>query len=401
MARTTLIHLFVGEVGRTLVILILGFGGVVTTANHILAQDFGQTIDRWQNWSNWNSSLGPSNNNDGANNISTVQGSSGWTFGARGLNTRTGVMLREIGANTPASQAGLRVGDTIITVNGSQVGLVGGRLFELEEEVLKRADRNGVVNLVIFSRNTSRLESIDVQMTPSRSELTGVITGLDPYRMPSDSIVTVQIINLSRPHFGVRNGSVTLRPTSSINGTPFSIAYDPAYIDPQDEYAVRAQVSSAGNMIYHSDRNVRVLAQGLPDANVQVRMVSANTNWQNPGAGQPPQSTLTNIEVINRQIQMLYQRYLRRDPYFIERAALTMDPRIEDRLRTLPLDLMATQEFYDAVGNNDAAWISRIFQELAGRRPQPNELQNWQRRFADLRFSRATLLTQLQSQVPR
>lgn len=326
-------------------------------------------------------------------------------FGARGVATRTGVQLREVSVNSPASQAGLRAGDSVVTVNGTQVGLVGSRLFDLEEEVITRADRNGLVTLVIYSRSSSRLEAIDVQLTPSLTELRGVITGLDPYRMPVDSLITVQMINLTRPHIGVRNGSVTLRPTASVSGIPFAIAYDPAYLYPEDEYAVRAQVTSGGNVIYHSDRNVRVLTQGTSTSNVQLRMVTANTNWQTPPTatqpGLPNQGSFTNSDAINRQIQALYQRYLRRDPYYIERAALMMDPRIEERLRTLPLDLMATQEFYDSVGNNDADWITRIFQEMAGRRPQANELQNWQRRFAELRFSRATLLAQLQSQIPR
>jgi uncharacterized lipoprotein YbaY len=379
--------------------LVFGTLGLLLASGRINAQVPDQMGVGWQDWSNWNS--GMSTPPDSQGSLGVRQSSSAWVFGARGVATRTGVMLREVVSGSPASRAGLASGDTVVSVGGAQVGLVGNRLFDLEEEVNRRADRNGAITLVIYSRASSRLENIDVQLVPSLSEVKGMIVGLDPLRMPSDSVITVQIVNVTRPHIGVRNGSVTLRPTSNSAGIPFAIAYDPAYIYSEDEYAVRAQVSSAGNLIFQSDRNVKVLTQGNSN-NVQLRLVPATTNWPtSPGVSQLPGSTFTNSDAINRQIQAYYRRYLGRDPYYTEQAALTMDPRIDERLRSLPLDLMATQEFYDAVGNNEAAWISRVFVELAGRPPQPNELQNWQRRFAELRYSRAALLNQLNSQIPR
>jgi uncharacterized lipoprotein YbaY len=361
----------------------------------VTAQNLGSSTDNLRNWT-WNiNPTAPSEaNND---RLLTRPRTQTWNFGARGVSTRTGVLLRDVTSGSPAARAGLRPGDYVITVGGIQVGLVGGRLYDLEEEVNNRTDNNGVVSLLAFNSN-SRLEPLEIQLAPSQTALTGTIVGLDRFRLPADAAINVQIINQSRPHFGVRNGSVSLRPTSNLSSIPFSIAYDPTYIYPEDQYVIRAHLTSGGYVLYQSDRTPRVLTQGSP-TDIRLQMVSADSNRTSPT--NPGQGTFTNSEAISQQIRSIYQRYLRRDPYYIEQAALMMDPRIEERLRSLPLDLMATQEFYDSTGNNEAAWITRIFQELAGRNPQPTELQNWQRRFADLRYSRATLLAQLQSQIPR
>jgi uncharacterized lipoprotein YbaY len=352
--------------------------------------------DATRNWT-WNNLPSITADPTGDRTLTRPQ-SPGWTFGARGVSTRTGVLLRDIVSNSPATRAGLRAGDYVVTVGGSQVGLVGGRLYDLEEEINNRADNNGTVSILVFNSTSARLEPIEIQLSPRQTGVSGTIVGLDRFRLPSDSTINVQIINLSRPHFGVRNGTVSLRPSINASSLPFSIAYDPSYIYSEDQYAVRAHLTSGGNVLYVSDRNPRVLTQGNP-AEVQVRMVAADTSL--PTTGNPGQGTHTNTEAISRQIQAIYQRYLRRDPYYIEQSALMLDPRIQERLKTLPLELMATQEFFDATGNNEAAWITQIFKEMTGRNPQASELQNWQRRFAELRYSRSTLLAQLQSQIPR
>ena len=67
----------------------------------------------------------------------------------------------------------------------------------------------------------------------------------------------------------------------------------------------------------------------------------------------------------------------------------------------MPLELMAAQEYFDLAGNNNLVWLEKVFQEIVKKRPSQIELDQWMRRYADLRYSRTELLRQLNSQVRR
>lgn len=352
-------------------------------------------VDRWINWNNQPSTTRPPTATDqrslsfGSNSM----GSLPWTLGIRGINTRTGVLVRGIDANSAALSAGIREGDSIVTAAGIQVGLVGSRLIDLDQEINRSATSAGQITLVTHSQQTGRLQTVDVQLRRTQGTLSGTIVQLNRLNIPSDAFINVQVVNVTRPHFGVRNGAVSLRPTGS-SVLPFNIAFDPDYIYSQDRYEVSANVTHRGNVLYQSEKTYPVLTQGN-SSQVEIRLISSDTNVTEST------SSFSNSQQIDRYIDSVYQRFLGRRPYYIEHATLMMDPQLENRLRNLPLDLMATQEFYDLVGNNDTAWITRIFEEMAGRRPLATELENWRRRFSDLRFSRSALLAQLDSQIRR
>ncbi len=43
----------------------------------------------------------------------------------------------------PAQQAGIEQGDLIVAIGGAQVGLIGGRLNDVGEQIRRSADMNG------------------------------------------------------------------------------------------------------------------------------------------------------------------------------------------------------------------------------------------------------------------
>jgi uncharacterized lipoprotein YbaY len=372
-------------------ILLAGCGTFVAPIQALFQDPVG--VDRWLNWNNQSSANPPirDRDRDGMTPSPNFFSNQPWTLGVRGINTRTGVLVRSVDSNSAANRAGIREGDSIITVAGSQVGLVGTRLIELEPEINRLANSTGQISLVTHSPQTGGVQLLNIQLQAAQVALTGVISELNRLNLPSDALINLQIVNVSRPHLGVRNGSLSLRPTGS-SVLSFTIPYDPDFIYPQDRYEVSANVTSRGNLLFHSDRNYPILTLGNP-ARVDIRLVSASTNFSNSGGD------FANRQEIDRYIETSYRRYLRRNPYYIEHATLLMDPQLERRLRSLPLDLMASQEYYDASGNNDAAWITRVFEEMVGRKPLASELENWRRRFVDLRYSRTALLAQLESQV--
>jgi len=378
---------------QLLVWLVLGIAVWTPLPDSLFALQDRPGVDRWLNWNNQNLTSPPTGNNQPAATSTNVFRNQPWHLGIRGINTRTGVLVREVELNSAAQRAGIREGDSVITVGGSQVGLVGTRLIELDQEINRLANQSGQIALVTHSQQSGRIQLMEVQLQTAQVGLTGVITNLNRLNLPVDSFINVQIVNVSRPHFGVRNGSISLRSNGS-STLPFTIAYDPEFIYPQDRYEVSANVTSRGNLLFHSEQNYPVLTRGNPNQ-VEIRLVSASTSSNSSGSG------FANRQAIDQYIETTYRRYLRRSPYYIEHATLLMDPQLENRLRSLPLDLMASQEYYDAVGNNDTAWITQIFEEMVGRKPLASELENWRRRFSDLRFSRSSLLTQLDSQIRR
>ena len=91
-----------------------------------------------------------------------------WRLGVYTEDTPTGVTVTNVIRDTPAWDAGLEEGDTIITVDGYQVGYVDRRLYPLGEELQRRADRNGGVTLLVQNRRNGRLVNVDVQLERAR-----------------------------------------------------------------------------------------------------------------------------------------------------------------------------------------------------------------------------------------
>ncbi len=357
--------------------------GLGTTDQRNRNSSFGASAPGWQG-SNWlgNSAARPQE----------------WRLGVRGDNLETGVLIREVGRNSAAARARIEPGDLIVTVGGYQVGMVDGRLYDLAEEINRRADSRGVVSLVVQDQLGGRLSSVRVQLDGSQGSLTGSLTLSQRTALPNDAIVTVQIENVSRPFFSVRHGQTSFRP--NIGGDiPFEIAFDPTYIDPQDVYQVRASVTSGGRTILSSQPQ-RILTLGNP-SQVRLQLIPLMNLASNPGAGGVVTAGYPDFNTIDERIIAMYREYLRRDPTFLELAALRATPGIADRLDSMPLELMAAQEYFDASGNNNAVWLDRVFEEVVKRKASQSELQQWMQRYGDLRYSRTELLRQLFAQTGR
>lgn len=84
-------------------------------------------------------------------------------------------------------------------------------------------------------------------------------------------------------------------------------------------------------------------------------------------------------------------------PSSLELAAWHQVPDVEFRLSRLPQELMASQEYFDRVGDNNSVWIRQVFGEVIGHTPTALEFDQWMRRFADVRYSRMEVLKQMQS----
>jgi uncharacterized lipoprotein YbaY len=277
-------------------------------------------------------------------------------------------------------------------VEGYQIGQVSGRLYDLTQELNRRADVNGTVQLLVQDGQTGRLASIRIQLDGDAQLLSGVI--LAPQLLPPDAIATIQIDNLTRPNWVVRNGQQTLS-VANQQSIPFRLAYDPQYVSDQDEYQVRAVVSSGGRDIFFS-QPVRVLTRGNP-SEAQLRLEPFAGNNFPTNLGGAVSAGYVNYNELHQQIVKIYRELLRRDPSSGELAASqVLGTTISNTLERLPLKLMASQEYFDMVGrNNNDLWLQNVFAVIVGRQQNAQEAAQWRQRFADLRYSRTELLRQL------
>lgn len=108
---------------------------------------------------------------------------SGRSFGAKGSNQPTGVVITGVAPGSPAQIAGVEVRDTVITVNGYQVGLVNGVTYDLEREVMSRADRGQSVTLLVKDWRTSNLTNLVVNLIPGGGQPSAIGDPVPPQQM--------------------------------------------------------------------------------------------------------------------------------------------------------------------------------------------------------------------------
>lgn len=325
-----------------------------------------------------------------------------WQLGVEGANSDVGVMVNRVSAGSPAARAGIAPRDVIVCVGGTRVGRVGSQVFDLGTQLARQAGARGQVELLVQNSRTAQLVSMIVQLeNVSQAGLTGTLLLPGNAPLPADALVTVQLENISRPHYVVRNGQSTFRPAPYAGGAiEFTLNYDRSYIDPNDTYRLSAYVTSRGQTLYVPARPEYVVTRGNP-TRIQMQLVPAAgiaaTSATNQSGSNVYMAGYTNYDLITQRVTQAYQRYLDRQPSSLELAAWHQVPDVEFRLSRLPHELMASQEYFDRVGDNNSVWIRQVFGEVVGRTPTALEFDQWIRRFADVRYSRMELLKQLQS----
>ena len=389
---------FHGRHGAVVVVLFFGAWGCLQHLNPTSAQA------QWNNGATnpsatptWNSGWG----------TDSWLGSSGsnknqWILGVDASNTDVGVMVTRVNPGSAAARAGITPSDVIVSVGNNRVGRVGGRIFDLGEELKKQANATGQVALLVQNSQTMRLAAMTIQLD---SNLTSALTGtllLPPNtQLPYDAVATVQLENVSRPHYVVRNGEYSFRvPQPYASQISFNLNYDREYIVPNDTYRVTASVVSGGRTLYVTAQAAFVITRGNPNQ-VQLQLIPASSAGIASASGTPSGGvytvSYTNYDLISQRVTESYKRYLNRAPSALELAAWHQVPDVEFRLAQLPLELMASQEYFDRVGDNNSVWIRKVFGEIIQRTPSALEFDQWMRRFADVRYSRMEVLKQMKS----
>jgi hypothetical protein len=87
-----------------------------------------------------------------------------WMLGVHAYNTESGVVVTRVLPGSGASEAGLEPRDVIVTVDGFQVGYVGGQLYALGDELQHRAGSRGRVRLLVQNWRDNQLVNLDATL---------------------------------------------------------------------------------------------------------------------------------------------------------------------------------------------------------------------------------------------
>lgn len=207
-----------------------------------------------------------------------------WKLGVEGEDLEVGVRLTHIYNPTPASRAGLEVNDVIISINGFQVGLVNGILFDIGDELQKRVDSRGYVNLLVWNRRdrslVNRVVRLERAVSPLPNRRTGTVTGTVFYReriaMYPQSVVEVRLLDVTdrnRQPYVIADQTISNPAQVPV---PFLLEYNTDDIDPRRVYAVEAQIWSQGRLRWSTSAAVPVITNGNPTRNIDLQVIGAS-----------------------------------------------------------------------------------------------------------------------------
>lgn len=192
----------------------------------------------------------------------------GWRLGVTIEPADVGVGIREVVPGSAAARAGLEPRDTIITVDGYQVGQVAGRHYPLDEELQRRADAVGRVTLLVQDRRTGRLVNVAVKLDRAvRGPHEGVLHGVVEYRermaLPQGAVLR---LTMQRRTF--RGLETIAEETYRYLGTPpipFEFHYPVKSVSPRETYYLNAEITHAGRRMLVSEEPYVLRLDRVPE----------------------------------------------------------------------------------------------------------------------------------------
>jgi uncharacterized lipoprotein YbaY len=309
----------------------------------------------------------------GANTTSQIPRD--WRLGVSVDPSDVGAVVRQVTPSGAAQRVGLEPNDIIVSINGFQVGMVENRLNDVGEQIRRSADSNGRVRALVFQSRSARLQNVTIQLDSGSNGITGSVALSDRGSIPFNSIVTVQIENVTRPFYEVRNGKVTF--AASGNGPfPFDIQYDPAYVDARDRYQLNATITdSTGRPLYGLRQPIAIPTGGLPQNTLlaldNARMLQSL--GQQPVGGAVTSGFGQDPAVLNQ----VFQQILGRLPSSTEQVAWSQFLAQGNSVIDLQAKIIGSPAYFDRLGNNPQRFIQSMIRTFSGREATANELNAW------------------------
>lgn len=290
-----------------------------------------------------------------------------WRLGVYSTDTEAGVKIVEVVPNSPAFRVGLEPNDTIVTVNGFQVGFVAGEHFDTGKEFDRLADDDGNVLLLVRNQRNGQLVNVPIQLESRFSSLNGSIGYRERDQLPQDAVCTIELREVSRPNAPPIALSSKTIPIRQIP-IPFRLEYDPADIVARRNYFLHATITSGNRQLYTTTQSYQVL-NGTTPTNQQIAMTV-----------DPIVATGTQVTSRDQQLEeilRLYQAYLQRDPRQTEYEVLSSRLERGQSLRDVQLDLLSGNEYYFRCEADNRQFVNQLHQEFLRRPAQQAEMDYW------------------------
>lgn len=168
------------------------------------------------------------------------------------------------------------VTDNRLTFGPIAVTLIGCPAGSLDSQFLRQLDDAGP-----FATDGDRLfvglkSSVAVMTFLSADAAQTAVTGVVTYRqriaLPPDAVVRVQLEDTSRADApAIVLGEQVIEAMGRQVPIPFSIPYDPAHINPNGRYTLRARIeSAAGDLLWTNTQAYPVITGGNPSHDIEV-----------------------------------------------------------------------------------------------------------------------------------
>ncbi len=315
-----------------------------------------------------------------------------WRLGVAIDNREVGVLLTDVERGMPAEVAGLKAGDVIISVAGFQVGYVDGALYDLGDELRRRADVQGRVTLLAFDGRTRQLRSmpITLQQQDAAVGVRGSILCRERISFSSRAMLTVRLRDVTYPTWqNVTVGEQQI-PNPSNPPIPFTINFDPATIYPDHRYAVDAWLIDGNQIIVQTATPVSV--------NPLTNTTALQLNLVRPsGSGQPTNTPAGNALT---QINKWYRQYLLRDATAQELAAWQGHIQAGRSMQDIQGFILSSPEYYDRMGNQNARYLVELYRNLYGRQPTAAEITQFQSQYQQYNGARSLFVQEVMRTRP-
>ncbi len=291
------------------------------------------------------------------------QPSGTYKLGITPRNTDTGVQILQVAAGSVAQRSGLEPNDVIVNVAGYQVGLVGGRLYDIGDELAKRVDARGRVSLLVRNSRDGKLINVPVQFTSSLWSISGEIASADRVNPGPNAFVTVRLIDVTRPQWATNAIAEVSFSAQGRWPLGYRMDYDPSLLKSGHQYAMEAKVVERG----------LILMQTIPAAKVNLNTNSTRMNLKVISTGiRPTNSGLSS----SAQISQWYQQYLGRPASPREISTWESDLKSGGSLQKVQASLLSSSEFYDQQSESPERFVNEVYTAVEGVPPSPETSQS-------------------------
>jgi hypothetical protein len=298
-------------------------------------------------------------------------------LGAYIQNMPNGVLISQVMPGSLAEVNGLKAGDIVVSVGGSQVGYVNGRTVDLVYEMSLRADGYGRVPIMVLDSLTRQIRSyvFSIGQQPiTASSVVGQVVLDSGVFLSSYGTLKVELQNATRPFMQVAGGTDN-RQVFGRGPYQYSIRFDPQFIYPTDRYRLVATLyDSLQQVIGYTAQDILAPTAGAQttyNLRLQNRQAFAPGGVNVVGYYPPDMSTLT----------QLFRQFIGRDPSISEAQAWSSQLATRTMsLNEVKAELIASPAFYDRAGNNPDLFIQRMIESVTGQPGRYDQIQFWRSR---------------------